>query len=495
MKLARFEPTIRHLEEPLIEVGGGVYVPEVKMGWTLLGPLGKQTKKFEINMGIIGDTDSLENTRNFLERFNVTTYGKNESFLHVAFPGLDKLRIKFNIKWEIEINQKSLNEQITNARTFPKRIAAVGSIIKEKINILMDREPQPDVLILAYPKLVDDWCIKGAIGRRGVRRKTSVERALEKSSKWNITLDRFIGVQAPPKIYRPVELRSLVKAHCMEKDIPIQIIRLGTTEPYNPDKPQREDDATVFWNLVVALLYKANYIPWKVKGILEDTSYLGISFFRDRGDPASVKTALAQFFSVDSEGFVFKGDKALIDPSYTLHVSKKEAEKLVKKAIDAYQSNKDSLPRRIVIHKTSRFTEAEIEGFQAGANGIPKIDLIALGSRNLKLVRWGHEPPIRGTMVRLPDRSILLYTHGYIPYLDVYPGPRVPSPLEILEHHGTSSIDTICREILALTKLNWNFAKFCIKAPITISFSRRVGNILRNSPPGIEPQNKFKFYM
>jgi len=87
------------------------------------------------------------------------------------------------------------------------------------------------------------------------------------------------------------------------------------------------------------------------------------------------------------------------------------------------------------------------------------------------------------------------YTFGYIPYLNVYPGPRVPSPLEILEHHGNTSMETICKEILALTKLNWNSAKFCIKAPITIGFARRVGFILRNAPPDIEPKNKFKFYM
>jgi len=98
-------------------------------------------------------------------------------------------------------------------------------------------------------------------------------------------------------------------------------------------------------------------------------------------------------------------------------------------------------------------------------------------------------------MVRLPDKSILLYTFGYIPYLNVYPGPRVPSPLEILEHHGSTSIDIICREILALTKLNWNSAKFCIKAPITISFARRVGFFLRNAPTTLTPKNKFKFYM
>lgn len=495
MKLTRFEPTIKHLEEPPIEVGDGIEVPDSKMGLTLLGPLSKNKKRFEINLGIIGDSESLEKTRNLIERLNLVTYGKNECFLHIDFPGLEKLRIKLNIMWEAEINNKSLIERINNARTFSKRIADVGLIIKEKINALMDRHPQPDVLILAYPQDVDEWCIKGAIGRKGVRRKSSLEKTLEKASLKNMTLDKFIGIQAPTKKYRPTELRSLVKAYCMEKDVPIQILRPHTTEQYNPEKPKREDDATTYWNLVVGLLYKANYIPWTVKGIMEDTSYIGVSFFRDQGDPAYVKTALAQFFSVDSEGFVFKGNKAIVDESHSLHVSKKDAEELVKKSISAYSNNKGYAPRRIVVHKTSRFTKEELEGFQKGSEGILKTDFITLGSRNTKLVRWGHNPPIRGTMVRLPDHSVLLYTFGYIPYLNVYPGPRVPAPLELLEHHGTSSIETICKEILALTRLNWNFAKFCIKAPITISFAKRVGHIMRNAPPDTEFKDKFKFYM
>jgi len=495
MKLSRFQPSIRYIEEPLIEVGEGITVPEPKMGWTLFGPLGEGTRRFEINLGLIGDSESLEKTRNLIDRLNVATYGKNENFLHVDFPGLNDLRIIFNIRWEAEIDHKLLKQRIISSSSFSNRILTVGRIIREKIKILMEREPQPDLLILTYPKIVDDYCIKGAVGKRGVPKKTPIEKSIELARAKNMTLDKFLGIQAPPIKYKPLDLRSLVKAYCMEYDIPIQIIRPHTAEPYNPAIHKREDDATVFWNLVVALFYKANFIPWRVKGLSDDTSYIGVSFFRDRDDPSNVKTALAQFFALDSEGFVFKGDKALIDESNAPHVSKGEAKRIMKKAIEVYEANKGVPPRRVVVHKTSRYTQDELEGFKDGAESVKNVDLLAFGTRNIKLVRWGKHPPIRGTMVRLPDNSVLLYTFGYIPYLNLYPGPRVPSPLEILEHHGTTSIDTICREILALTKLNWNFAKFCIKAPITISFARRVGSILRNAPPDIEPKNKFKFYM
>lgn len=496
MKLSRFHPTIKHLEEPPIEVGQEIPVPEPKMGWTLLGPLGKATE-FEVNLGLIGDSESLENTKNLIERLNVTTYGKDETFLHINFPGLEKLKIKFNIKWTAEIDEKEV-KLLDNTGSFSERVEISAKIIKEKIEALMERDPQPDVLILTYPKKIDYYCIEDAKGRRKMVRKTSLEKYIEKMRAEHKTLDLFF--EGPPQIkkFEPMDLRSVIKSICMKHDVPIQIIRPHTTEPYNPDKPKREDDATTFWNLVVAIFYKANNIPWKVKGLMQDTCYVGISFFRDRGDVSTVKTALAQVFSLDTEGFVLKGKKASIDENNSPHISQNDASSLIQQAIDVYKRNNEGqLPKRVVIHKTSRFDENERNGFTEGGKDVHRVDLVAFGSREIKLMRWGTNPPIRGTMVRLPDNSILLYTSGFIPYLDVYPGPRVPSPLEILEHHGQTPIETICNEILSLTKLNWNNAKFCTKAPITIGFAKRVGAIMREAPPDTEINNgaKFKFYM
>ena len=318
MKLSRFHPTIKHLEEPPIEVGQGIPVPEAKMGWTLLGPLGKATD-FEVNLGLIGDSETLESTKNLIERLNVTTYGKDETFLHVNFPGLEKLKIKFNIKWTAEIDEKEI-KQLDNTGSFSERVATSARIIKEKIEALMERDPQPDVLILTYPKKMDYYCIEDAKGRRKLVRKTSLEKYIDRMRAEYRTLDNF-GMGTPQtKAFEPMDLRSVIKSICMKHDIPIQIIRPQTTEPYNPERPKREDDATTFWNLVVAIFYKANNIPWKVKGLMQDTCYIGISFFRDRGDSATVKTALAQVFSLDTEGFVLKGKKAIVDENNSPHV-------------------------------------------------------------------------------------------------------------------------------------------------------------------------------
>ncbi|MCL5876754.1 MAG: hypothetical protein M1540_02970 [Candidatus Bathyarchaeota archaeon] len=499
MKLSRFQPVARYFEEPQIEVGEGILVPDPKMGWTLVGPLGDKSANYDINIGIIGDASSIEATRNLIEKLNVTSYGKDRTFLHIAFPGIGKLRIRLNVKGAAQIDGESLRTQMEKSVSLSNRIELFSLIVEEKIKALLDKDPSPELLLLAYPKIVDYYCIEGAIGYRGMRRKSSLEKFIEKERRLHRPLDTFFGMPSPAlEAFRPTDLRSMIKIICMKYKIPIQILRPHTTSPYNSEVPNREDDATTYWNLIVALFYKSNRLPWRVRKLMADTCYVGVSFFRDRSDPASVKTALSQVFSLDSEGYVFKGGKAITDENYTLHVTKEEASSIITQAITQYKSSKnDQLPRRVVVHKTSKYESYEIEGFKAGLSEGITLDLVAFGTRNLKLVRWGVQPPIRGTMIRLPDESVLLYTNGFIPYLGMYPGPRVPSPLEILQHLGNSPIDDICEETLALTKLNWNNAKFCTKAPITIGFAKRVGEILRNAPPDSDKylQNRLKYYI
>jgi hypothetical protein len=125
----------------------------------------------------------------------------------------------------------------------------------------------------------------------------------------------------------------------------------------------------------------------------------------------------------------------------------------------------------------------------------PRSDFVALGWRGTQFYRFGDYPPLRGTFVRFGDTDLLLYTTGYIPYLRTYPGARIPQPLEVTEHHGDSPWDLILREILALTKMDWNTADFACGLPITVAFSRRVGQILAELPVQLPLRPEYRFYM
>jgi hypothetical protein len=97
--------------------------------------------------------------------------------------------------------------------------------------------------------------------------------------------------------------------------------------------------------------------------------------------------------------------------------------------------------------------------------------------------------------VELTKKDFLIYTRGFVPFLRTYPGMRIPQPLELMEHYGDSTPQTLFKEILALTKMNWNSADFCMREPITLAFARRVGLILGEMPDKVTPKPQYKYYM
>jgi len=68
-------------------------------------------------------------------------------------------------------------------------------------------------------------------------------------------------------------------------------------------------------------------------------------------------------------------------------------------------------------------------------------------------------------------------------------------PLEILEHHGDSPWTGVLKEIVALTKMNWNTADFACGEPITTAFASRVGQIMAEIPEHVKPRAEYRFYM
>jgi hypothetical protein len=92
------------------------------------------------------------------------------------------------------------------------------------------------------------------------------------------------------------------------------------------------------------------------------------------------------------------------------------------------------------------------------------------------------------------EQSSFIYTNGYLPELGTYPRGYVPEPFELIDHHGDSTPKRLCKEILALTKMNYNNADIADGEPITVKFARKVGEIMSYMPEG-EPDRHYRFYM
>ena len=66
--------------------------------------------------------------------------------------------------------------------------------------------------------------------------------------------------------------------------------------------------------------------------------------------------------------------------------------------------------------------------------------------------------------------------------------------LQLADHVGDTSPADLFSEVLVLTKMNWNSANMSGLTPITLRFSKLVGDILREVPESQEPEAKYKYY-
>jgi hypothetical protein len=171
------------------------------------------------------------------------------------------------------------------------------------------------------------------------------------------------------------------------------------------------------------------------------------------------------------------------------------AEKLLGFVLRRYRDETGQYPRRAVVHKSSRFWPDEKAGFESALLGIGEYDLVSVEPRSeIRLLRDGRYPVLRGTSFSIGDR-VFLYTTGFLAALNAYPHGHVPSPLQLTDHVGDSPTEQLLREIMILTKMNWNSAAFAGLWPITLRFSRVVGEIMREFEPDREPLPQFKFYV
>lgn len=114
-------------------------------------------------------------------------------------------------------------------------------------------------------------------------------------------------------------------------------------------------------------------------------------------------------------------------------------------------------------------------------------------STAFRLIRKGMQEPWRGTLCTIGDESYL-FTSGYVSWWDEYPGPHIPAPLQI-GSCGATDIRERARELLALTKMNWNSSEGLGRYPITISFARKVGMLMTELSENQAPNPSYRFYM
>ncbi|NER13382.1 hypothetical protein GWK08_08030 [Leptobacterium flavescens] len=475
---------IRLIEEPVLQFGNGEHI-DPRQGILLHGTSDlSEVRPERIVTGFIGKSESIGKIITWLNRYQTKVVGPKKKLelknLFPSFPGFNpKLAFKCEIKYDEsyirKINNSTFEEIMKTAVSIEDLIEKAVDLYIAEIKYL-SKNKKPDVILC----VLDEKFTKIIYGNEEFIRKTENDDDEEKSD------DLIDDIET--------NFRRLLKARSMEYNIPIQIVRDRIVKPSG----EMQDEATIGWNFYTALYYKAAGVPWSVKKNTEFlTCFAGISFYRSR-DRKTIQTSVTQIFNENGKGVILRGspieqNKNDKEP----HLSEEQAYELMIKSLKEYYEAMKIFPQRLVIHKSSNYSDGEIDGLTRATKemNINSLDLVTIMPTNLRLYNEGLYPPKRGTMFSLNESTHLLYTRGFVDYYGTYPGRYIPNPIEVRLFTFDESPEQICKEILALTKMNWNNTQFDRRYPITIDCSRKVGEILKYIKDEQKPQIKYSFYM
>ncbi|MBF0577384.1 SIR2 family protein [Dysgonomonas sp. GY617] len=309
------------------------------------------------------------------------------------------------------------------------------------------------------------------------------------------------------------DLHDSLKLFCAKKNIKIQIIEDKSINYYDPAK--------VRWWLSLGLYVKANGTPWRNETISDSTAFIGLDFSIQKIN-SQTKYVLGSSQIFDSAG---QGLRFLLQPiehpvfyGKNPFMSKEDARKLILKLKEAYyRVDGNSKLDRLVIHKVLHYTYDEMQGILEAADGIENVELLQIqkysnwrairGQRDFlskQIMKDVHNYPIqRGTVIQLDEYSFLLWTHGSVIDDDIagmgknyyQSGRGIPSPLLIRRFRGTDTIETTVKEILALTKMNWNGGELYKTLPVTLDFSKRLSRYAKQAESLHAITYDFRFFM
>lgn len=498
--------TFEYLEEPKLQFGQYFEHQDTKTGLSHFGPFGQNIDGLhpsEIKLGFIGTRETIDLAKGWVEECSRPIESNNarithrrteisseslfddedlssqnvrvDKILNPDFVGLNAhspfcCRFQINERWDRIIVPRELDKLLLIE---PKqdRIWTLVNYFESLIESIATTHPVPDLIILALTSQIE-----------------------ERADVVQISRNHYLN------------FRRALKAKAMRWRIPIQLLRYRTV--LGKDKSLQEKSLRA-WNFCTAQYYKADGVPWRLASVAQDTCFIGISFYitGDLKGNVTIRSSVAQAFDHLGQGLVLRGDPFVWNvekQGRSPHLTQTVASKLMHDTLQAYIGVRRIPPKRVVIHKTSEFWGPEHgeynerDGFYEGIDAVfpnCEIDLVSLRQTGIRLFREGKYPPLRGTYFTIEEKHHFLYTMGFIPYLNTYPGSYVPEPWYLSEHLGGSSPKELLREILALTKMNVNNCAFADGSPITLSFSQKIGEIMKHVPEGDFVESGYRFYM
>ncbi len=459
-----------------------------RTGLSAFGPYSKTdpTRRNSIRIGIVGPAEAIDRAVSLMAQLQQPIEQKEnvDCILHPSFPGMNsgepfQIELITQPIWHRAL--KALDVRLVEDNDdFTRRVGLLKKFVAEEVRALAALDSPPDVVICAMSRKLEELC------RTGIA---------EYDREYAEFGDLLVGDLEETSDDTSRSFRRGLKAECMDV-LPTQLVwhrtLVGTSGV--------QDLATRAWNLTTAIMYKAKIVPWRLADIVEGSCFVGVSFYHeDEVKSPFLRTSIAQAFTDRGEGFVLRGDTVEWDErkqrERAPHITSDQAKNILSRVLEVYEKQVGIKPRRVVLHKTSRYTDEERAGFEEALHrNVAHYALLTITRRGIFCLRPGYKAVLRGTAVDFGEKKGLVYTTGYVPFLRCYSGFRIPQPLEISENWGSLTFQECAEDILRLTKLNWNTSAFGTHDPITLAFSRRVGEILKLADSR-EPAAHYRYYM
>jgi hypothetical protein len=494
---------IECLPEPELLFGGNETGVEPRRNMAKSGAVDVSSPK-EIRIGLVGALEDVAAARRWMQRLNGVAIAREKSARRYRdWPGAAKaLGATFVIgdRFVRPLDDDRLKFAL-NRNAPAEKFEELLDLFDARIQSLFG-DVRPDCIVVCLPDEAADMRISNP--RLSTREREALERVQREEEQEQFSLFQptpeelkaaeELRTQAEDLLFRTFyrALKARIMTH--QNPVPVQVMRRETF--IRPDN-EGQSFATRAWNLGTSLYYKAGHEPWRPADLPPNTCFIGISFHhlkRREGD--MVYASVAQAFSNEIEPFALKGSTLAHDQRRDRqpYLNESQAKALMNNVLDKYVGLAGVLPSRVVVHKTSLYQPEEEAGFREAAESrVPVCDLVWMRSTAFRLIRKGTQEPWRGTLCTVGNESYL-FTSGYVPWWDEYPGPHIPSPLQI-GSCGPTDIRQRAKEILALTKMNWNSSEGIGRHPITISFARKVGLLMTELSDNQAPNPSYRFYM
>ena len=503
------ELKIELIDEPELCFGYDQTAAFAKDGLLWFGPIDDVQKPTTMRVGFVGSTKGMHFYQSWVRQINLPIAGAKEAAHHMPFPGFEAV---FSTQWpEIPVCELTIpEEKILDTIRIKDRHQAIYntvSLFEDEIRRYINEEDSAiDLWFVVIPEEVHKYGRPQSRVPGTIAKTAPVKMNAKLAKKLDSEPSLFAEDNEIAELYHyELNFHNQLKARLLDTKAVVQVARETTLAPEEfvvkgRETRQLQDKASVAWNLCTTAYFKASGRPWRLANVRPGVCYVGLVFKQDETSHDTRNACCgAQMFLDSGDGVVFRG---AVGPWYSsdtgeFHIPKEKARVIAEKVVEAYCRDHGHPPSELFIHGTTRLDRDEWQGF---CDGVPDdTNIVSIQIRNegrLKLYSSNDHPLVRGMYLKLHPRKGYLWTKGFVPRLQTYQGREVPKPLSIEICHGDADIAQVMRDILGLTKVNFNRCDFADGVPVTLRFADQVGEILTATPMAHDlPPLPFKHYI